>query len=120
MSAPVRLDPAVAAAAGDTRRQEIRQAAEAFEALFMQTLIKKMRESQLESGLFGESAGSSGYESMFDQLLGERLAGGSPLGIADALEAKWSENPENRTQALEVLRRAADSAAKVQGADADE
>jgi len=115
------VGPAAGAPAAAERRQsEIREAAEAFEALFLQTLIKKMRESQIETGLFGKGAGAAGYESMFDQMLGERLAAGSPLGIADALEERWAGIPGKRAQALEALRQAADSAAKVHGATADE
>lgn len=108
------------AAAEDPRRGEIREAAEAFEALFLQTLIKKMREAQLETGLFGEGTGASGYESMFDQMLGERLAGASQLGIADALEQRWAGIPGKREEALAALRQAAESGAKVRQATADE
>ena len=111
---------AVAETSEGRRKAEIREAAEAFEALFLQTLIKKMRESQLQDGLFGEGAGSSVYEGMFDQMLGERLAAESPLGIADSLEASWSGIPGKRAQALEALREAAAAAAKVRGAAADE
>ena len=102
------------------KNPEIREAAEAFEALFLQTLLKKMREAQLEDGLFGKTAGSSIYEGMFDQMVGERMAEGSPLGIADALEARWSENPEKHDTGRDALRRLRESAAQVQGAQADE
>ena len=102
------------------KKAEIRQAAEAFEAIFLQTLLKKMREAQLETGLFGKSAGSSVYEGMFDQMLGDRMAQGSPLGIADALEARWLENPEKQLNTQEALRRLKESASQVHGRPADE
>ena len=42
--------------------------------------------------MFGGGSGASLYEAMFDQHLSERLAGDSPLGIADLLESRWLEN----------------------------
>jgi len=118
---PVSLAAAAESGLAESReRREIRGAAEAFEAMFLQTLIKKMREAQLSQGLFGDSAGSSVYESMFDQMLGDRMAEGSPLGIADSLEASWTQMPENKAKALDLMREVAETAAKVRGASADE
>jgi len=87
-------------------RVELRRAAEAFEALLVQQLVKQIRQSQLESGLFGESAGASAYDAMFDQHLGEQLARDSPFGIARLLEARWTENPDQPDNAERALRQA--------------
>jgi murein DD-endopeptidase MepM/ murein hydrolase activator NlpD len=90
----IALDPVSSsggtAAPADAARRELREAAAAFEALFLQTLIRRMREAQLEGGLFGEGAGASIHEGLFYERLSERLAGESPLGIAKMLEAQWA------------------------------
>ena len=67
----------------------LRGAAEAFEALLVQTLLRRMREAQLENGFFGDGPGSSIYESMFEQHLSESLSRDSPFGIAKMLEQQW-------------------------------
>jgi murein DD-endopeptidase MepM/ murein hydrolase activator NlpD len=71
------------------RREELRQAAQAFEALFLQTLVQRMRESQLEEGFFGTGTGGAVYDGMFEQFLADELAEQGPLGIAHLLEERW-------------------------------
>jgi Rod binding domain-containing protein len=111
--------------AGASRTAEharLRQAAEAFEAILVQSLIKKMREAQVPGGLFGEGAGTSVYEAMFDQHIAESISRGSPFGIADLLEQQWTREPEDRLEAfraLQVLERARDELAQVSGDPAD-
>lgn len=81
-----------AAPAVDARR--LREAAEAFEALLIESLLRTMREAQLEDGLFGRGPGASIYESMFDAHVAGRLARGSPFGVARALEQSWAPRLE--------------------------
>ena len=80
---------------------------EAFEAILLQSLVRRMREAQLRQGFFGESAGSSVYEAMFEQHLAEAISENSPLGIADILENRWSETLEGREKARDLLHKAA-------------
>lgn len=76
------------APAAEARR--LREAAEAFEALLIETLLRTMRETQLEDGLFGRGPGASIYEGMFDAHVAGSLARGSPFGVARALEESWA------------------------------
>jgi len=88
-------------------RAELREAAEAFEAILLQSLLRKMREAQLRQGFFGESAGSSVYEAMFEKHLAEAVAEGSPLGIADILENQWVGERHNNEKVRQLLQKAA-------------
>ena len=94
---PLDLQPAAPAqATGEQPRNDpakLRHAAESFEAMLLQTMLREMREAQLENGFFGQSAGASIYEGMFESHLSESLSGGSPLGIADALMKQWQRGP---------------------------
>jgi len=126
LAAPIRPAPAVEASVEARGRAKLRRAAEAFEGLLVQQLVKQIRSAQLEQGLFGEGAGASVYNAMFDQYLGEQLARDSPFGIADLLEARWNESaeePENTDLSrVEARRIAAEGAldAQVTGFGADD
>ena len=106
MSGPVEVASTPAAVSPAHERAELRRAAEAFEALLLQQLLKTMREAQLEDGFFGGSAGASTWEGVFEQGLAEQMAAGSPLGVADMLERAWSGQADGREQARQLLRRA--------------
>ena len=74
------------AASGDAG-PGIRQAAQQFEALFLDMMLRAMREAQGgDDALFGSSAVSS-YQAMMDSQLSDALAGqGRGFGVADLLE----------------------------------
>ena len=105
--AGIRLSPP--AEKPEARRAELRQAAEAFEALLIQSMLRQMREAQLEEGFFGKGTGSSVYEAMFEQFLSEGMAGASPLGIAEVLEQEWTGGKATREQAIRALRQAGEA-----------
>jgi len=92
---------------------ELRKAAQSFEALFVQMMVQRMRDAQLDEGFFGQGAGSSVYEGMFESYLSDDLAQKSPLGIADMLLQQWGVGPgagpagRGRSEALVEARRAA-------------
>ncbi len=89
---------------GSSERLALRQAARAFESLFLQTLISRMREAQLEEGFFGGGTGSAIYDGLFEQHLGESVAERSPLGIAKLLEEQWTRGRGSEVEpALERL-----------------
>jgi len=71
-------------------RQAIRQAAAQFEALFMQQMLKSMREAIPKSGLL-EGAGQSTYQGMLDSQLAQSV-GGQPGGLADVLVRQLSRH----------------------------
>lgn len=73
-SAADRNDPAV-----------LREVAGQFEALFIQTLMKNMRNAELAEPLFGDSEQHDMYQDMMDQQLSVEMASGRGIGLADML-----------------------------------
>jgi flagellar protein FlgJ len=63
----------------------IREVAGQFEALFLQTLMKNMRNCELAEPLFGDSEQHDMYQDMMDQQLSMEMAGGRGIGLADML-----------------------------------
>ena len=63
---------------------DLREAAEQFEAIFLNEFIKQARKAKLAEDLFA-SAAKSTYQDMLDQELSKNLSGRVDLGIADAL-----------------------------------
>lgn len=69
----------------DARSPEaLRKAASQFEALFIQMVLKSMREAKLADGLF-ENESNDHYRDMFDGQLSVSLAQGRGLGLADVI-----------------------------------
>jgi Rod binding domain-containing protein len=65
---------------------ELMEAARGFEAIFMQFMLQKMRDSVQKGGLFKESFAGSTYEQMHDDQLSQLLtADGNGLGLAKML-----------------------------------
>lgn len=75
--------------AGRDPRQAIKAAAKQFEAMFMQMVLKSMREATPKSGLLDSSAGDL-YSGMLDQQLAGSVAGGS--GLAAMIERQLSRH----------------------------
>lgn len=68
--------------------QATKAAARQFEAMFMQMVLKSMREATPQDSLFG-SEQTRFYESLLDQQLGQALAGrGNGLGLAAMIEVQ--------------------------------
>jgi flagellar protein FlgJ len=63
---------------------ELHEVAEQFEAIFLNQMLKQMREAKLSDGLFDNSATNT-YNSMLDMEQSKHLASSVNLGIADAL-----------------------------------
>ena len=63
----------------------LREVAGQFEALFIQTLMKNMREASLADGVFGNSDQHEMYQEMMDQQLAVEMASGKGIGLADML-----------------------------------
>lgn len=72
-------------AAGQNGREALAEVAGQFEALFIQSLLKNMREASLGDGLFGDSEQHKMYEGMLDQQLALEMASGKGIGIAEML-----------------------------------
>lgn len=63
----------------------LREVAGQFEALFLQTMLKSMRDASPEDPLFGDSDSLDMYQGMLDQQLALEMAGGRGIGLADVL-----------------------------------
>jgi len=63
-----------------------------FEALFVQMMLKSMRDASIEGGLF-DSKQMETYQSMFDQQISLDLSRGNALGLADVLVEELGGRP---------------------------
>jgi len=70
-------------ATGADQKQALKQAANQFEAMFMNMLLKSMRDSLPKDGMM-DSDGTKTYTSMLDQQLSQKLAG-KGMGLADMI-----------------------------------
>ena len=66
------------------RNADLREAAEQFEAIFLNEFIKQARKAKLAEDIFGSEAQDT-YQDMMDRELSTQLAGRVNLGIAEAL-----------------------------------
>ena len=63
----------------------LREVASQFEALFLQTMLKNMREASLGDDLMGGSDQHDMYQGMMDQQLALEMASGKGVGLAEML-----------------------------------
>ena len=73
------------------RRQELRQAAQAFEAVFIRQLIGSMRNARLAEDMFGSQA-TEQFRDMADGRLADSMAQQGTFGIADLLTAQFERH----------------------------
>ena len=66
------------------RNADLREAAEEFEAIFLNEFIKQARKAKLADDILGSDAQDT-YQDMMDRELSTQLAGRVNLGIAEAL-----------------------------------
>ena len=67
------------------------QAGKAFEALFMQTMMKQMHEAKLGDGLF-DGQGQAPFRSMLDQAYADLATTKMNLGLSDAIKRAYDPN----------------------------
>jgi peptidoglycan hydrolase FlgJ len=63
----------------------LRQVAGQFEALFIESMLKNMRDTSFAEGLFGNSDQHEMYQGMLDQQLSVEMASGRGMGLAEML-----------------------------------
>ena len=73
----------------DSRPTELQAAAEQFEALFIQQLLKQARSAKLADDILGSEPGDT-YTEMLDQERAKQLSVKINLGIAEALVLQFS------------------------------
>jgi flagellar protein FlgJ len=81
------------------KKATLSQAGEAFEALFMQTIMKTMREAKIDDGLFSNEA-EKPFQSMLDGLYSELTVKKMDLGIGKAIERQFTPNKPREADPL--------------------
>lgn len=81
-----RIPSAAAAGTGaaDPQRERLREAAEAFEAVFLRQMIGSMRQARLAEDPFGSQA-TEQFRDMSDARLADQMAQQGSFGIAELL-----------------------------------
>ncbi len=88
----------------------LRETAQQFEALFLQMIMKSMRESIVKSEL-SESNTMETFEGMFDKEVSVQLAKKNSLGLADMLVKNLEQNQANIATTADMLKQRQDLAA---------
>jgi flagellar protein FlgJ len=83
--------PATGGEANTQRRQELRQAAQAFEAVFIRQLIGSMRNARLADDMFGSQA-TEQFRDMADARLADSMSQQGTFGIAELLTAQFERH----------------------------
>ena len=71
--------------------ERFQKACKDFESIFVSKVLKSMRNSITESGLFGEGFGSDVYQSLFDSQLSEKISDGGGFGVGNVLYKSLAE-----------------------------
>jgi flagellar protein FlgJ len=88
----------------------IRETAQQFEALFLQMMMKSMRESIVKSEL-SESSTMETFEGMFDKEVSVQLAKKNSIGLADMLVKNFEQQQASIATTTEILKQRQDPAA---------
>lgn len=98
------------AAEGDPKA--LKAAARQFEAMFIQTMLKTMRQTHFtsEGDVFGDSTSLKLYQELLDQQWAQTIAGGRGLGFADMIVKRLTQDAANEA----AMERAAGGAAAQQ------
>ena len=88
----------------------IRETAQQFEALFLQMMMKSMRESIVKSEM-SESSTLETFEGMFDKEVSVQLAKKNTMGLADMLVKNLEQQQANIATTSEILQQRQDPAA---------
>ena len=88
----------------------MRETAQQFEALFLQMIMKSMRESIVKSEL-SESNTMETFEGMFDKEVSVQLAKKNSMGLADMLVKNLEQQQANIATTAEILKQRQDPAA---------
>ena len=88
----------------------IRETAQQFEALFLQMMMKSMRDTVVKSEL-SESNTAETFEGMFDKEVSVQLAKKNSMGLADMLVKHLDQQQANQATTAEILKQRQDPAA---------
>jgi flagellar protein FlgJ len=109
-------------AAADRQDPEaLREVAGQFEALFLQSMLKSMRDASMGDPIFGESDQLDMYQGMMDQQLSLEMASGKGIGLADMLvrqlggtDTKIPTRPDGSYSLADISRTRSPAAANIQ------
>ena len=87
-AAPTALN-ATGAPSTEAQREQLRQAAQAFEAIFLRQMIGSMRNARLAEDVFGSSS-SEQFRDMGDAQLADTMSRQGSFGIAELLLAQFN------------------------------
>lgn len=82
------------AGARDGSEEALREVAGQFEAIFIQMMLKSMRDANLGEGMMDNDHVKT-YQSMFDQQIAIDLSKRNSLGLADMMVRQLSQNADN-------------------------
>ena len=88
----------------------IKETAQQFEALFLQMMMKSMRDS-IEKSELSESSTMDTFQGMFDKEVSVQLAKKNSLGLADMLVKNLEQQQANVATTAEILKQRQDPAA---------
>jgi len=83
-------------------KSAMRETAQQFEAMFLQQMMKSMRDASFKSDLV-ESSGKETFEAMFDKEVSMGMARRNSIGLADLL-VKHMPDPAAQASTAEVLK----------------
>lgn len=83
----------------DADPKSLKAAAQQFEALFMQMVLKSMRDATPHEGMLDSEQGRL-YESLLDQQLAQVMAARGTTGLAAMIERQLSRNGDNAVEPL--------------------
>lgn len=69
----------------DSSHEELKEACKQFEAIFLNYMLQKMRDTVPKSGFFDQGIAFDIVQSMHDEALTEELAKGQGIGLAQQL-----------------------------------
>ena len=93
---------ALRAGARENSEESLREIAGQFEAVFIQMMLKSMRDANLGEGLM-DSDHVKTYQSMFDQQIAIDLSKRNSLGLADMMVQQLSRTEDSSTQVQPIV-----------------
>jgi Rod binding domain-containing protein len=98
--APLPMSPAPADRAADPRQNELRRAAEEFEAIFLAQMLAPMFAGLETDGLGGGGMGEEIFRPMLIERYAEALAQAGGVGIADSIVREFMRLQETQPEAI--------------------
>ena len=81
------------AVADEKEYKKLKEAAQNFEAIFINQLLSNMRKTIPESNLFGSGLSSEIYSGMFDEKMAQTIASKGGLHLSDIIIESLDKNP---------------------------